>query len=234
MPVEALVAKTKGNSIQSYAKLWSKLEGLARGCMAKAPRPSDLIFEGDIVPMLADTLPNDTPVYVASSMPIRDVEYFWPVTNKRFRMYFNRGANGIDGTLSSALGVAHGNQASVLLTGDLAFLHDANGLLLNEKFRGSLTIILINNRGGGIFEHLPVANYDPPFEEYFATPQSVDFSQLCAAHGVKHTTVKSLPQLAKLVAKLPARGIRVLEVETNRELDAAFRKRLFTRTAAGL
>ena len=234
VPVEALVAKTKGNSIQSYAKLWSKLEGLARGCMAKAPRPSDLIFEGDIVPMLADTLPNDTPVYVASSMPIRDVEYFWPVTNKRFRMYFNRGANGIDGTLSSALGVAHGNQASVLLTGDLAFLHDANGLLLNEKFRGSLTIILINNRGGGIFEHLPVANYDPPFEEYFATPQSVDFSQLCAAHGVKHTTVKSLPQLAKLVAKLPARGIRVLEVETNRELDAAFRKRLFTRTAAGL
>jgi 2-succinyl-5-enolpyruvyl-6-hydroxy-3-cyclohexene-1-carboxylate synthase len=113
-------------------------------------------------------------------MPVRDLEYFWPATDRRHRVFFNRGANGIDGTLSTALGVAHGGRPAVLLTGDLALLHDTNGFLLTPKLRGSLTIVLINNRGGGIFEHLPVAQFDPPFEEYFATPQTVDFAKLCA------------------------------------------------------
>ena len=94
--------------------------------------------------------------------------------------------------------------------------------------------VLINNAGGGIFEHVPIAQFDPPFEEYFATPQSVDFALLCGAHGVSHHQVRSLSQLRKLTAKLPAKGIRLLEVATNRELDAATRKRLFTQVAASL
>ena len=114
--------------------------------------------------------------------------YFWQANITRCPVYFNRGANGIDGTLSTALGVAHGGiQPAVLLTGDLALLHDANGFLTVPKFKGGLTILLINNAGGGIFEHLPVAAFNPPFEEFFATPQQVDFAKLCAAaHGVEH------------------------------------------------
>ena len=142
-------------------------------------------------------------------------------------MYFNRGANGIDGILSSALGIAHGHRPAVLLTGDLALLHDTNGFLLGPKFRGSLTIVLINNNGGGIFEHLPVAQFNPPFEEFFATPQNVDFRKLCATYGVKHVRMRDWKHFAGLVAKLPARGIRVLEVRTDRKLDAAVRKKLF-------
>ncbi len=233
-PVEALVTKAKSKITQDYAKLWRVVEQRARAGMTKMPRNPQLIFEGDVAATLAHSLPSDTPVYVASSMPIRDVEYFWPITKKRFRMFFNRGANGIDGTLSSALGTAHGNQPAVLLTGDLAFLHDSNGLLLHSKLRGSLTVVLINNDGGGIFEHLPIAQHEPPFEEYFATPQMVDFEQLCAAHGVKYTLVQSLDRLAKMTSRLPVSGIQVLELRTNRELDAAFRKRMFTRCAAAL
>ena len=149
-------------------------------------------------------------------------------------MYFNRGANGIDGTLSTALGVAHGNKPSVLLTGDLAFLHDSNGLLLRDKLVGSLTVVLINNNGGGIFEHLPVAKFDPPFEEFFATPQSVNFATLCAAHQVEHIAVRDLAHLSKLVSELPSQGFRVLEITTDRKRDAAFRKKLFAQSAAKL
>uniref|UniRef100_UPI00404B5301 2-succinyl-5-enolpyruvyl-6-hydroxy-3- cyclohexene-1-carboxylic-acid synthase n=1 Tax=Cephaloticoccus sp. TaxID=1985742 RepID=UPI00404B5301 len=233
-PVESLVAKIKGKPLDGYAQGWQRLETMARSGLTQRARATPGIFEGEVIAALADALPKATPVYVASSMPIRDVEYFWPAGRQGCRFYFNRGANGIDGTLSTALGIAHGNQSSVLLTGDLAFLHDANGLLIRPKFTGSLTVVLINNAGGGIFEHLPIAQFDPPFEEYFATPQSVDFALLCGAHGVSHHQVRSLSQLRKLTAKLPAKGIRVLEVATNRELDAATRKRLFTQVAASL
>ena len=99
-------------------------------------------------------------------------------------------------------------------------LHDANGFLLRPKFRGSLTIVLINNRGGGIFEHLPVARFDPPFEEFFATPQEVDFSRLASAYGAEHILVRDWPHFTGLISALPAAGLRILEVRTDRKRDA--------------
>ncbi|MDR0902889.1 MAG: hypothetical protein LBM92_09000 [Opitutaceae bacterium] len=167
-------------------------------------------------------------------MPVRDAEYFWPAgggaTGGGARFYFNRGANGIDGTLSTALGIAHGNpRPAVLLTGDLSLLHDSNGFLQSARLRGSLTVVLINNNGGGIFEHLPVAAFEPPFEDYFATPQSVDFARLCAAHGVAHTLIRDWAQFTHLITTLPARGVRVLEIPTNRKTDTARRKALLAR-----
>jgi 2-succinyl-5-enolpyruvyl-6-hydroxy-3-cyclohexene-1-carboxylate synthase len=162
------------------------------------------------------------------------VEYFWPANDRRTRFFHNRGANGIDGTLSTALGVAHGGPPAVLLTGDLAFLHDSNGLLIAPKFRGSLTVLLINNHGGGIFEHLPVAAIEPPFEEYFATPQQVDLARLCAAHGIAHERVTDCARMCALCAELPPAGIRVLELVTERKDAAATRKRIFAAVAAAL
>ncbi len=167
-------------------------------------------------------------------MPVRDAEYFWPANARGLRPCFNRGANGIDGTLSTALGIAHGGKPAVLLTGDLALLHDTNGFLLRPKLRGSLTIVLINNRGGGIFEHLPVAAFNPPFEEFFATPQEVDFARLCSAYGVEHALVRDWAHFTALISSLPAQGLRVLEVRTDRKRDAAARKALFADIAAGL
>ena len=215
----------------AYVQLWRKADEAAGSSLAQGMGKARGKFEGAAVPRLAAHLPARTPVMVANSMPVRDVEYFWPANDLGHEIHFNRGANGIDGTLSTALGLAHAGRPAVLLTGDLALLHDANGFLLRPRFKGSLTVVLINNHGGGIFEHLPVAKFNPVFEEFFATPQQADFRKLCAAHGVTHVRVRDWAHFSRLIARLPARGIRVLEVRTDRKRDAAFRQKLFADAA---
>ena len=208
----------------AYGAAWRQAERAARQALDTALANITDLLEPKAAWLLAHQLPERTPVVVANSMPVRDLEYFWPATARRLDVFFNRGANGIDGTLSTALGVAHGGRPTVLLTGDLSFLHDTNGLLLRPILRGSLTIVLIDNRGGGIFEHLPVAQFDPPFEQFFATPQAVDFAALCAAHGVAYVPVADWAQFTALMATLPPQGVRVLAVATERKRDAAWRQ----------
>jgi 2-succinyl-5-enolpyruvyl-6-hydroxy-3-cyclohexene-1-carboxylate synthase len=215
-----------------YLAAWTVADALVRAELDRRMAQVRWMFEGKVAWLLSRQLPPKTPVFVANSMPVRDLEYFWTANAAGCPIYFNRGANGIDGTLSTALGIAHGGKhPAVLLTGDLALLHDANGFLAAPKFKGSLTIVLINNDGGGIFGHLPVAAFNPPFEEFFATPQQVDFARLAAAHGVDYVRVRDQAQLAALLAKLPKRGVRVLEVRTDRRRDAAFRKELLNELA---
>ena len=221
---------TKGRN--AFTTRWLKAERVARAALDRGLKAAKELFEPKAAWLLARHLPVDTPVFVASSMPVRDMEYFWPANNRRAHFHFNRGANGIDGTLSTALGVAHGGTPTVLLTGDLALLHDTNGFLLRPKLRGSLTVVLINNRGGGIFEHLPVAKFDPPFEDFVATPQEVDFARLCAAYDIEHVPVSNWAQFTELVSTLPKRGIRVLELRTDRKHDAAKRKKLLAAAGA--
>ena len=219
--------------VQDYAAAWNEAELAARKALDDRLAGEDG-FEGRIVWELAKALPRGTPVFIANSMPVRDAEYFWPANDRGLRVFVSRGANGIDGTLSTALGVAHGNAPAVLLTGDLALLHDTNGFLTMPQLNGSLTIVVVNNGGGGIFNHLPVAQFDPLFEKYWATPQTVDFAKLCAAYGVEHVRVDNAAQLVALVGELPESGVRVLEVRTDRVRDAAFRKQLFAEVAAAL
>lgn len=215
----------------SYAREWLAADARAARRLRAALAAEKNLVEPVWPGVLAANLPKGTACFLASSMPVRDAEYFWPTGHRGQRIFFNRGANGIDGTLSTSLGVAHGGAPAVLVTGDLALLHDTNGFLSLPKFKGSLTIVLINNNGGGIFEHLPVARFEPPFEEFFATPQHIDFKKLCATYNVSHTGVKSAAHLARLVAKLPQRGVRLLELRTDRRRDAAWRKRVFEELA---
>ena len=234
-PATALSALGQPPADQSYGEAWRAAEAAAWLALDARLEPDALgQFEGKASWLLARHLPAGTTLCVASSMPVRDLEYFWPVNDRGIRVSFSRGANGIDGTLSTALGVAHGGSPTVLLTGDLALLHDTNGLLTASRVQGSLTVVLINNRGGGIFEHLPVAQYDPPFEEFFATPQQVDFGRLAAAYGVEHQLVATWSDFVGAVAVLPRQGVRILELVTDRKRDAATRKRLFAEVAASL
>jgi 2-succinyl-5-enolpyruvyl-6-hydroxy-3-cyclohexene-1-carboxylate synthase len=221
------------DDVKDYMTAWLDVEKSTRTTLDSALASSGA-FEGRIVAELARVLPKGTPICIANSMPVRDAEYFWEANDRRLRVFVNRGANGIDGTLSTALGVAHGNAPAVLLTGDLAFLHDTNGLLSVQHFHGSLTIVLVNNGGGGIFNHLPVAQFDAEFEKYWATPQTVDIGRLCQAYGVKHYDAADIAALVELVAALPVRGVRVIELRTDRVKDSAFRKKLFADVAAAL
>ena len=217
-----------------YAQIWPRLEQKARAAIDDRLRGTTTMFEGCATWFLARHLPERTPIFVANSMPVRDVEYFWPPSDRQIQLFFNRGANGIDGTLSTALGVAHGGRPAVLLAGDLALLHDTNGFLIRPKFRGSLTIVVINNRGGGIFEHLPIAKVDPPFEEFFATPQAASFRLLSEAYGAEYVLVRDWTEFVALITALPAKGVRVLEIVTDRKADAALRKSMFGEVAKSL
>jgi 2-succinyl-5-enolpyruvyl-6-hydroxy-3-cyclohexene-1-carboxylate synthase len=185
------------------------------------------LCEAKIPWILSQYLPLNTPVFIANSTPIRDVEWFWQPSDRHYRLYFNRGTNGIDGTLSTAIGLAHSNQPTVLLTGDLALLHDSNGALIRPQFKGHLTIILVNNNGGGIFELLPIAQYEPPFEAYFGTPQNIDFQAFCATYGIEYQQIESWQHLQRSIMILPDCGIRVLEIRTDRKAEARWRLELF-------
>ncbi|WP_392533824.1 2-succinyl-5-enolpyruvyl-6-hydroxy-3-cyclohexene-1-carboxylic-acid synthase [Nostoc sp. C117] len=217
-------AKVLSASSPSYLQEWCTAEMQVRLVIEQTMGKIDQIIESKAAWLISQILPLGTPLFIANSMPVRDVEYFWKPNHLQVRSYFNRGANGIDGTLSTALGIAHRQQSSVMLTGDLALLHDTNGFLIRNKFVGHLTIVLINNNGGGIFEMLPIAKFDPPFEEFFGTPQDIDFAQLCATYNVQHELITSWEQLQQKLNPLPTTGIRVLELQTNRKTDAKWRQ----------
>lgn len=218
---------TYSSNITDYCQWWMNYETSLRLKISAYFEETQELFEGKISWMLSKYLPKETLVMIANSMPVRDIESFWQPNNLRIQPYFNRGANGIDGTLSTAMGMVHGHHNGLLLTGDLAFLHDTNGLLTHRYLQGSLTVILINNQGGGIFEMLPIADFDPPFEEYFAMPPSVNISTLCAAYGVQHTRIQTWDSLETCIQQLQCSDqptLHVLEVCTDRKADALWRK----------
>lgn len=223
-PAHPSIAPWTGPRIApDWAADWARAEAAAQAALnaALAAAPTS---EPAYARALTAGLPADRTLFVASSMPVRDLEYFAAPRALPPRHRANRGANGIDGLLSTALGVAHAGEPVVLLVGDLAFLHDANALLSLPRLRGSLDIVLIDNAGGGIFGHLPIAAFDPPFEDYWATPQRVDFAQLCAAH---HATYQRVGAPAELVAALsapPAPGARIWHVRTDRRADVTVRR----------
>lgn len=225
----------KQESVSSdYLHQWRDAETQLRQALDKTMATTDTLFEGKAAWLLSQTLPPATPLLIANSMPVRDVEFFWKPNNSGIQPFCNRGANGIEGSLSTALGIAHHHQSSVMLTGDLALLHDTNGFLQRNRFTGHLTIVLINNNGGGIFEMLPISQFEPPFQEYFATPQEMDFAQLCGTYGIEYKRITNWQQLQALLNPLPEKGIRVLEIPTNRREDAKWRQENMAEFAANI
>lgn len=229
----AVTAFGSAAATSAYLAQWQTLETQARQTIDQKLAKTETWFEGKTAWVLSQHLPEGTPLLIASSTPVRDVEFFWRPGDRAIQPYFNRGANGIDGTLSTALGIAHHNQSSVLLTGDLALLHDTNGFLISRKLTGHLTIVLINNQGGGIFESLPIAKFEP-FEEFFATPQAIDFAQLCRTYNAEHEIITSWQHLIERLNPLPQQGVRVLEVRCDRKADAHTRQQLFAELASQL
>ena len=198
--------------------LWDQAEAYYEKAVANKLDALEGVFEGQFSAWLSEYTPINTSIFIANSMSVRYAEAFWKKSNSKNKIFFNRGANGIDGTLSTAMGIAHKGNPVVLLCGDLAFLHDINGLLASKSLKGKLTILLMNNNGGGIFEHLPIAGHSS-FENYFATPQEVDFEQLCVAHKVAYQAAEDKASLLQCLEDLNQSGIKVLEVKTDRKKD---------------
>ncbi|MEV0198253.1 2-succinyl-5-enolpyruvyl-6-hydroxy-3-cyclohexene-1-carboxylic-acid synthase [Nonomuraea sp. NPDC050691] len=173
---------------------------------------------------LADALPNGALLFCGSSMPIRDLDQAMR-PRRGLRLLANRGASGIDGAVSTAMGaaLAH-NGPSYALLGDLSFLHDQNGLVLGPREpRPDLCVVVVNNDGGGIFSLLPQAALRDPFERVFGTPHGVDLGYVAAATGTPYRLVEELGDLSKA---LRGEGPRVVEVRTDREENALVHARL--------
>ncbi|MEB3258134.1 MAG: 2-succinyl-5-enolpyruvyl-6-hydroxy-3-cyclohexene-1-carboxylic-acid synthase [Cyanobacteriota bacterium] len=183
---------------------------------------------------LSQLLPPDLAVMLANSSPVRDWESFSDPAAAGRPIFSFRGASGIDGTLSMACGLAEAVGRLVLVTGDLALLHDSNGWLWIPQLRGQLLVVLVDNRGGGIFEQLPIRPPGPDlldFDRLFAMPQAVDPRALARAHGVPSQNVQRLEELEPALAWGLAQPIALLRVVTHRQADAARRRQLRTMAA---
>jgi 2-succinyl-5-enolpyruvyl-6-hydroxy-3-cyclohexene-1-carboxylate synthase len=202
----------------------------ARAAAAIEETLGEELSEPNIARAVAAALPSAATVFVAASMPVRDLEWFWPVRDDAPRVLSNRGANGIDGTLSSALGVAAAVPGPVVaLIGDVAFAHDLGGLLAASRLGLSLTIVLINNGGAAVFDYLPIARERDVYEQHVATATGLDFERAAALYGFRYERPQSLGALRALLAT-PAPGT-LIEVRTDRQAGVALHERVWSAVA---
>lgn len=198
----------------SYETKWKTLQRIS-GEYLEDISPS-LIHEGLIIREAIKNMEECSSIFVSNSMPIRDVDIFFRSHYKKLKIYANRGVNGIDGIISTALGVAFVEQECLLITGDLSFYHDLNGLLAAKKYNLSLKVLLINNDGGGIFSFLPQSKEEKYFEELYGTPIALPFRPIVEAYGGNFSECTTIEQLHHFI-KSPYNGLQVLEVKTNRK-----------------
>jgi 2-succinyl-5-enolpyruvyl-6-hydroxy-3-cyclohexene-1-carboxylate synthase len=226
---------------------WRSADELAAEAIGAA-LAGETLSEPAVARELGVLLPQEATLFVASSMPVRDIETFWPVRADPPRVLCNRGANGIDGTVSSAFGAAA--QASgpvVLLIGDVALAHDLGGLLAAGRLGLELTIVLLDNGGGGIFDFLPVAHAgiareeDPGSPErdlytaHVATPTGLDFADAARLYGLAHERAADLAGFrGALERALAAQGSSIVEVRTLRPENVELHARVWREVARAL
>ncbi len=207
-------------------------DGAARSALASVRQ--DRFFDGGAVAAVLEALPAGAQVFAASSLSVRNVDQFG-AGDRALRVIGNRGASGIDGTVSSAFGLAASDPArpTVLITGDLAFYHDLNGLIASRRLGLKLIVIVLNNNGGGIFHRLPVAKFDPPFEALFITPHGLTFEAAADQFGLSYARADGEGDLlAALDAALADHRSALIEVITHAEADLAARREVIARTGA--
>jgi 2-succinyl-5-enolpyruvyl-6-hydroxy-3-cyclohexene-1-carboxylate synthase len=211
----------------------------------------DPLSEPAVASELGRLLPARATLFVASSMPVRDIETFWPARADPPRVLCNRGANGIDGTVSSAFGAAAasdgvGGDPVILLIGDVALAYDIGGLLASSRLGLKLTIVLLNNEGGGIFDFLPVAAAamarettseaidatgatQDIYTRHIATPTGLDFAKAAALYGLGHETVTDLGGFrAALERALAAPRSTIVEAQTKRDANVELHRRVWS------
>lgn len=203
---------------RSWGEAWREINHKAKSALEAELLSFPELFEGRLFYELAQMLPDQATLYVGNSMPVRDLDSFMFSRHGQLRCYANRGANGIDGVVSSAFGAAAGSQhPTVLVIGDLSFYHDMNGLLAAKIHNLNLTIILVNNDGGGIFSFLPQASVTEHFEPLFGTPHGLDFAQAVVMYGGRFERVFDWDRFRAAVSEgMSQGGLHVIEVPTVR------------------
>ncbi len=221
---------TLGN--QAFRNRYLELQATLEARMTKL---TPTLTEPHIARALVQAMPPNAALFVSSSMPIRDVDAFASHARGKVKVFANRGVNGIDGVTSTALGVsAATNAPTALLIGDIAVLHDLSGWLIAKKHRLSLTVVVVNNDGGGIFQFLPVAERTPHFEALFGTPHGVDLAHLAALSGATLHRPMTTDAYAKALATGFEGGLHLIELRTERKANVEHHRALVAALTEGL
>ncbi|MFB6157048.1 MAG: 2-succinyl-5-enolpyruvyl-6-hydroxy-3-cyclohexene-1-carboxylic-acid synthase [Haloferacaceae archaeon] len=207
----------------SWVDRWTDAEETHWAAVADATDP----FEGRILADVADLAPDPATVFVSNSMPVRDLDRFARPSTGAITALGNRGASGIDGIVSTALGAGSATTDHLtLVVGDLAYYHDMNGLLAFGRCDVDATVVLVNNDGGGIFHALPIEEFDPPFTEQFRTPHGLDFAPTGDLYDLDFRRVDPADFRDAYADAVAADGSQVLEVRFDAERSHRTRERL--------
>jgi 2-succinyl-5-enolpyruvyl-6-hydroxy-3-cyclohexene-1-carboxylate synthase len=221
---QAVAAGAAAPSAAGWLDAWRSADQAAADAIAATL--GDALSEPAVARALA-ALPPEVTVFTASSMPVRDVETFWPALDAPPRVLAHRGANGIDGTIAAAFGAAAAGGRVVVHLGDVALAHDIGALLTAKRLQIPLTVVLVDNAGGGIFDFLPVATQRDAYEEHVATPTGLDAERVAALFGLVYEPARELEQLREAPGSL-------LHVRTDRAENVALHRRVWEEVAVRL
>ena len=233
---ELFMEMSRGADVRSETEWiikWKQCENSARAALDVVFSKQVHLTEPLCAVTVSDSVAAGSNVVVSSSMPVRDLEWFAPARDG-VRVFSNRGVNGIDGVVSTAVGIALSAKApTALIIGDIAMLHDSNGLLNLIRRDVQLKIIVVDNEGGGIFSFLPQAQVmeDAQFEQLFGTPHSVDFEALAKTHGLAFTWVATAEELRR---ELGNTATSIIGVRTDRNKNVDDHNVLYSAVAKAL
>jgi len=221
------IPEITGSADKGWLKKWKKTEKDFKVFREEHLHPSTPITDGYVFSKVTETQPKKSFVMLSNSFPVRDMSLFGEFDGKE--MYVNRGAAGIDGVISTAVGLSVFNERpGILMIGDIAFLHDTNGLLLAKEVNQPLVIVVLNNGGGTIFRMLPVHKIKDKYTGYFETPQKAKIAALCRAHNIDHTLVSRPEQIISTFDKLiEKKGVHVMECITGADESMEQRRALW-------
>ncbi|MFQ3647133.1 MAG: 2-succinyl-5-enolpyruvyl-6-hydroxy-3-cyclohexene-1-carboxylic-acid synthase [Anaerolinea sp.] len=231
-----LYSRFENRPASAWAERWQALE-LATKHALEAALKDTARFDGHIAHELVAALPAHSALFIGSSLPIRNVDQFAFPNDAGLRVFANRGASGIDGNVSTAVGVAAADRERPVaaLLGDLTLYHDMNGLMALRRLNVPLTMVVVNNDGGGIFHRLPIRDYEPTFTELFITPHGLRFEQAAAMYGLRYIQCENVDGWqAALLTSLHEREPTLIEIVTDSKADLARRKAVMEQVRAAL
>jgi len=232
-----LLASNKILPLTIEKKKWNKF---ITSTNLSAEKIKEQIFAASTFPnepktinLLLKNLPGKANIMLSNSLPVRDFDFFASNLDKNITVFHNRGASGIDGIISTALGIASvSKDPTILITGDLAFYYDLTSLLTAKQYNIPLVIILVNNNGGGIFQFLPVSKYKKVFEQFFTMPHSLSFKNFVKEFGGNYSLLKNQSDFKKhLTTALSAKNFSVLEIQTDAVSSLQLRRKYWEKVS---
>jgi len=227
---EAVSGEMRGMGDAKWLGSWMSRSDAVDEALEHALSQHNDLSEPAVARTISKSIPPGHGLVLANSMPVRDMNMYADANGSDVRVMANRGASGIDGTIATAAGYAHGLGRSVtLVIGDLAFLHDVNSLALLKQIDVPVTIVVINNDGGGIYSFLPIAEFPDVFEEFYGTPHGMTFDGIAKSYGLDYTKVGTLDAFTSIYEDaVKGSTSSIIEVASNRADNAAFHKTLDT------